>query len=581
MRRRIVLAGVCAVVAAAPQIAAAERQRGHTTNARVAQVAPNERVLLVTFGDRPDATAASARLGGLGSVRPMLEEIGVWELRPTGTASARAAVLGRQGVVRAEWSLLRTTDALPDVRPAPAPPLPLVALPEPTDPFYVQPAPTQQWSLRQGTWAPGTAAYDRPTIAILDSGIATTHEEWQGGVLVAPYSTLRNIASAEDVATTGHGTHVAGIAAAPANGIGVVGVAPASATGATPGASKVMPVQITDALGRSTDITMMRGITWAVNNGAKVINISSGGPGYSQAFQDVVNWAYKRGVLITASVGNEGLDDNPLNFPAGYDHVIGVGAQCDAIVTAFDCPIAFARARFSNFNQSVDVLAPGVNIASTIPVSVTSRQIVPGYGFKDGTSMASPYVAGVVALIYASHPGITPYQVTRILQTTSSRAAVGRSSSDGWGVVNPLAAVQAPAPVDDLSEPNDDIKLLPQRDNLRVTRAPQRIQARADANDDPVDIYPVILRKGERMRVTVVSGKARMGVLVVRPGLKSLSLRDPRNLDRIEAKLLGSTRRTTPGTRSVVVRATQTGRHYIAVVTVLRGDDYTLKIQRL
>ena len=543
--------------------------------------AATERVLLVTFSDRPDRAAGEARLAGLGTARPSVPEIGVWELRPRDASTARALVLTRDQVVRAEWSRIRTSDVLTDPRPQPPATLPLVTLPEPTDPFYAQPSPNQQWSLHRGNWVPGLMAYDRPTIAILDSGIDSTHEEWrEPGLLVSPRSTVRHVDSAEDVGERGHGTHVAGIAAAPANGIGVVGVAPASPTPAVPGVSKVMPVQIADALGRSSDETMIRGIRWAVNHGAKVINISSGGTGYLQAFQDTVDWAFRNGALIVASVGNEGLEDNPLNYPAGYDHVIGVGAQCDGVVELIDCPTLFGRARFSNFNFSVDLLAPGVNIASTIPLAVTEGQFAPGYGFKSGTSMSAPYVAGVVALVFASHPGISPSQVTRILQTTASRGAIGRNSSEGWGIVNPLAAAESPAPVDDLSEMNDDVKWLPKRDTLRATRTPKRLVARADFNDDPVDTYPVLLLKGERLKVTIAAKTGRLDLLVFRPSAPSVS---PSVLSdrQFNAKLLGSTRRSTPGTRAVVVRARESGRHFVAVSAAAGGGDYTLKIQLL
>lgn len=543
--------------------------------------AATERVLLVTFSDRPDLSAGEARLAGLGTARPSVPEVGVWELRPRNASTARAQALTRDHVLRAEWSRIRTSDELTGPRSAPPATLPPVTLPEPTDPFYAQPSQNQQWSLHRGNWAPGLAAYDRPTIAILDSGIDSTHEEWRTpGLLVWPRSTIRRVDSAEDISDRGHGTHVAGIAAAPANGIGIVGVAPASPSPSVPGVAKVMSVQISDTLGQSSDGTMIRGIRWAVDHGAKVINISSGGTGYVQAFQDTVDWAFRQGALIVASVGNEGLEDNPVNYPAGYDHVIGVGAQCDGVVELLDCPTAFGRARFSNFNYSVDLLAPGVNIPSTIPLAVTEGQFAPGYGFKSGTSMAAPYVAGAVALVFASHPGISPSQVTRILQTTASRGAAGRSSNEGWGIVNPLAAAQAPAPVDDLGEVNDDVKWLARHDTLSIARIPTRFEARADFNDDPIDTYPVFLRKGQRLKVTIAAKAGRLGVYVFRPSTPSVS---PTVLSdrQFNAKLLGSTRRSTPGTRAVVIRARESGRHFVAVYAAAGGGDYALKIQRL
>jgi subtilisin family serine protease len=551
----------------------------------VGQVPAGDQVLLVTFEDHPDQRTAAARLAGLGTVDESVPEVGVWALRPADDATARAAALGRQGVTRAEWSLVHKIDALPDARPVPNPALPLITLPEPTDPFYAVANQNQQWSLRQGNWTLGLSGYDRPTIAILDSGLDTTHEDWDDpGLTVYPRSTILRVDRALDGSERGHGTHVAGIAAAPANGVGIVGVAPASGTPALSGVSKVMPVQITNVQGESTDTTMMAGIRWAVNHGAKVINISSGGRGGTLAFQDTVNWAFKRGAIIIASAGNEGArgDSNGVNFPAGYDHVVGVGALCDAIVTP-DCPTPFGRAEFSNHNYTVDVMAPGVNVVSTVPLVIHDREVAPGYAFKDGTSMAAPYVAGVAALIYASHPGITPYQVTRILQTTSSNGAAGRSrsSNNGWGAVNPLLAAQAQAPVDDLSEPNDDIKYLAKRDNMRVTRTPITLTARMDNNDDAFDNYPVILRKGERMKVTVTALQGRLALRVYRPRARSVYPIFETAKQLRERRVLGETRRATPGTRTVVVKAKETGRHYVSLGALAGGGDYTVVIRRV
>jgi hypothetical protein len=577
-----------AVMATAPQAVLADAVKAPDSRS-IGEIAEGDS-LLVTFADRPDRDEAERRLRGIGAIRPSLPEEGIWEVSSAKASSARALVLARPGVVRTEWALVRTTDDLTRMRPTPPATLPLLTAVEPIDPLYANAGPAQQWSLRLGNWSPGLGANARPAIAILDSGVDSTHEEWRNsGALFAPRSTLRSTGVAEDIAMNGHGTHVAGIAAAPANGVGVVGVAPAAGVtlpdsqygpGQSTGVSKLIPVQIADPLGRSTDGTIIRGIRWAVNNGAKVINISSGGPGYSQAFQDTVNWAYKRGAVIISSVGNEGDIDNPVNFPAGYDHVIGVGALCDATVDGVDCTTPYGRAQFSNYNYSVDLLAPGVNIPSSIPISVHEREISPGYGFKDGTSMAAPYVAGVAALVYASHPGISPFQVTRILESTAARWRSGRNNKDGWGAVNPLAAAQAQAPMDDLAEPNDDVKWLPKRDTIRVTRTPVRLRAWADFNDDQFDTVPVLLRKGERMRVTLAARRGRLAADVYRPGATSVSFRS-RSRERLAATRLGGMRRTTPGTRSVVVRARETGRHFIAIEAVAGGGEYTLQVQRL
>lgn len=569
----MVAAGACAGAARA----AAGTDDARNSIGRLPDGAPE---LLVTFADRPDAGEAQARLADLGTVSDLVPEVGAWTLTPAVPATARARVLARPEVIRAEWSSVKRTTDLP----APAPPvatLPLQTLPVATDPLFV--GPPGQWSMKQGTWAEGLAAYDRPIIAILDSGLDATHEEFRTpGLIVSPYSTITRRESAPDVSVTGHGTHVTGIAAAPMNGVGIVGVAPASAT-ATPGTSRIMPVQIANSRGVSSDRTMMMGIRWAVTHGARVINISSGGPGYSQAFQDTVNWAYRRGALITSSVGNEGFDTNEVNFPAGYDHVIGVAAQCDKRVDPPDCPTALGQARFSNYNYSVDVMAPGVGVISTIPLRVSRGQITPGYGLNEGTSMAAPYVAGTVALIMAAHPGASPYEVTEMLQRTSTRAASGkpRSSREGWGAVDPLKAAQAPTPEDDLVEPNDDVKYVPASQMIRLTGTERRVlRASADFNNDQFDVYSVGIVKGQRVRVTISAAVGKMDMAVFRPGTSSISPRI-RTQDWLDARMVATTRRYTPGTRSAVFTAPATGRYFVSVVALQGGGAYTLSIQRL
>ena len=579
--RALIAAAASLAVAATATAQAARAQWAGASAHSLGQVVPGDRTLLVTFGDRPDAATARERLRGVGTIHESVPQVGLWELRAARPATARADVLRRPAVRLAEWSLRQTSDALTDPPKPPPATLPLQVLPDPADPVYADAA--VAWGMHRGTWSMGLAAYDRPTIAILDSGIALTHEEWRdGGVVVFPRSIVDGDDTPEDVSPIGHGTHVAGIAAAPANGVGVVGVAPASGSPADPGMSKVMPVQVSVADGTSTVGMTIRGIRWAVTHGAKVVNISSGGPNYVQAYQNVVNWAYRNGVLIVASVGNDGLTGNEVSFPAGYDHVVGVGALCDAKVSvAFGCVAPFTRAGFSNFNASVDMLAPGVNVPSSVPLSVTKNQVAPGYGLLSGTSMAAPFVAGAAALVFASHPGITPYQVTRILESTASRAAAGRARTnrDGWGVVNPLAAAQAPAPVDDLAEPNDDVQFLPRGLTLRPGRAPVRLSAWADANDDPYDTYPVFLRKGQRLKVTIDAPSARLGVFVFRPSTPSTGA--ALSNAQLAVKSLGQTRVTTPGRRVVVVTARETGRHFVTVTATFRGSPYTLKIQRL
>src|SRR5690606_20494522 len=164
----------------------------------------------------------------------------------------------------------------------------------------------------------------------------------------------------------------------------------------------------------------------------------------------------------------------------------------------------YGTAVFSNRNNSVDIVAPGVGILSTVPPRIVTRVAAPGYAVKDGTSMAAPYVTGVAALVQAANGNaLSPYQVMRQLALTASpNGARGRDNRSGYGVVNPVAAVTLNAPEDDHSEVNDDIRWV-RRPGPRRVGVPQRITATIDQLEDIDDGYPVRLRRGDRLQVTL------------------------------------------------------------------------------
>ena len=572
MCRRVALAvgaAVLALAAAVPALAAgpakpadpSSRPGGQIAFERTRPVVPH---LLVTFADTPSGQVARARLAGLGRIAAVLPEAGIWSVVPGDAATARDRALARDGVSGVEWSREREAEQ------APAPPAALGPAPPVTDPLFT---PTAQWSLLTRTsWGIDlTTIPVRPRIAILDSGVDATHEEWSGpnSPLVAPRSTLRNDADASDHGLTGHGTHVAGIAAAPANGLGIVGVAPGSPT------AQVIPVQIADQNGDSSDLTIIRGIRWAVNNGAKVINISAGGIGYSRAFQDTILWASSRGALVVASVGNQGQDVNALNYPAAYRRVLGVGAQCDGIVT-YDCPRPFETATFSTHNRSVDVIAPGVNILSTVPRRVSERVVTPGYALKDGTSMAAPYVAGLAALVMAANGGnLSTYQVmSQIENTAADIGAKGRDDFSGHGVVNPRAAVTLTAPRDDADEVNDDVKWLTGTISLNQRR-PSTIAASADRVEDPDDVYAVRLKKGERLRMNLSHARGTLDLYLWNPGTRTVATGQD-NIDRHLVRFRSGVKRRTVMT----VTASRAGVYYVNVFARAGKSAYTLTLTR-
>lgn len=562
----LVLGGGGSALAAGPaKPATVEAAGGYAHAAEFRHTLPGAARLLVTFSDAPPRAVAASRLAGLGALSPVVPEAGVWGLSPA-AGSVRGRALARPQVTGAQWSLRRQSADRP-IPPTPPGPAPVFI-----DPFF---KPSSQWGLLGGpTWgAELTVSGPRPPIAILDSGIDATHEEWGGPAspLIAPRSTLRGDNDAADHGLSGHGTHVAGIAAAPANGVGIVGVAPAAA-----GTAPVMPVQIADRDGSSTDETMMRGIRHAVVNGARVVNISAGGPGYSQAFQDTILWASARGALIVASVGNQGQDVNALNYPAGYRRVLGVGAQCDGNVTS-DCPRAFAAATFSNHNRTVDILAPGVGILSSVPARVTDRQVAPGYALKDGTSMAAPYVSGVAALVMAANGNrLSPYQVMQQIENTAiDLGTTGRDNTNGHGVVNPRAAVTLQGPPDDAEEVNDDVKWVSGNIRLNEIGRPLVISATADQYEDPDDVYAVRLTRGERIRAVITHGPPRLDLYLWDPGTRTVGTEDG-NLERHLVNYRPGTAR-----RGVIVyRAPRTGVYYFDVFARRGGGTYALRLTR-
>lgn len=230
----------------------------------------------------------------------------------------------------------------------------------------------------------------------------------------------------------GHGTHVSGIIGATGNdATGVVGVA-----GYPEGGVEIMPLRVLDTWGSGYNSDIVDAVYYAADNGADVINLSLGGGGFSGAFQDAVNYADSAGVVVLAAAGNNG--NTTTSYPAGYANVIGVGAT-----TNLD-----TKASFSNFNGTVDVSAPGLNILSTVPSYPFLGSTLEGnslnHEYYSGTSMATPMAAGLAALLRAQLPGLSPSQVQSAMQLYSDDlGAAGRDNSFGYGRINAFATLLA------------------------------------------------------------------------------------------------------------------------------------------
>jgi thermitase len=205
-------------------------------------------------------------------------------------------------------------------------------------------------------------------IAILDTGVDQDHPDLADKIV----SNINFISGATVDDVYGHGTHVAGIAAAVTNnGIGVAGLGYSST---------IMNVKVLGDGGMGTDGGVALGIIWAADNGAEVISMSLGGVGYSSTLEDAVNYAWSKGVVVVAAAGNNG---NTVPFyPAACTNCIAVAAT-----NAIDTKVSG-----SNYGDWVDVAAPGVGIYATFKGG--------GYGYGSGTSMAAPHVAGLAALVF-------------------------------------------------------------------------------------------------------------------------------------------------------------------------------------
>jgi type VII secretion-associated serine protease mycosin len=219
--------------------------------------------------------------------------------------------------------------------------------------------------------------------------------------------------------TVGHGTKVAGIIAArPAKGTGMVGLAPEAT---------IIPIQQNDAEGHGSVETLTQAILHAVDADAHVINISqdtSNAVKPDDSLEQAINTALAKNIVIVASAGNDGVGGNVKEtYPASYEGVLAV-ASSDR---------NNERASFSQSGDFVDVAAPGVDMISTVPGG--------GHCSDSGTSFSAPYVAGVAALLKAEHPQWTARQIVAQIEQTAERATAGHDRLVGWGVVDPVRAL--------------------------------------------------------------------------------------------------------------------------------------------
>ncbi|WP_155369390.1 S8 family serine peptidase [Catellatospora vulcania] len=383
-------------------------------------------------------------------------------------------------------------------------------------------------------------------VAVVDTGVDTGHPDLVGRT-VAGYNAVSPGASVAD--TAGHGTFVSGIIAANTNNS--AGVAGVTWNG------RVMPIKVFDGE-YASDSDVAEGITWAVDHGAKVINLSLGGPGGSTVMHTAVKYAVSKGAVVVVSSGNEG-NDVP-QYPAAFPEVISVGATDDS----------GRLTDFSSFGEHLDIVAPGFDVFSTFPRAADCN---PSwcYGWWSGTSFSAPMVSGVAALLKAKNPSWTPAQIIdRLKSTTRDAGPRGFDPYYGAGMLDAYAALGGttgsvfPQLSAGTSEPND----VP----ARATTVPAGSSVTATiAVEGDVDWYKVVL--------------AQDGTLTVRATPPAHDEARPQNVDIVlgvydaTLHIIGHSDGSAPGNAEEVSKLMPAGTYYVKIENFNGSADarnYTL-----
>jgi subtilisin family serine protease len=400
----------------------------------------------------------------------------------------------------------------------------------PTNAYY-----GKQWYLGQDNAFDAWAAppmLEPVKVAVVDSGVDCSLPDFQGDQIAESKSFVGGNPCND---AQGHGTIVAGEIAGALNSAGVVGLAYRS---------QLLVAKVVAPDGSIPIKAEAAGIRWAVDQGARVVNLSFGAlrdpldpalDSYSKVEAQAVAYAVKKGAVVVAAAGNS--DQSPTTpwpyatWPAALPHVIGVGA----LTRSGNVP------DFSDEDPTyVDLAAPGVGIFSTFPKDLTAAQesctpqgytecAIGDYQRPEGTSFAAPQVSAAAAVLLGIDPSLTSSQVTKILErhaddvnaaTGCPECPVGRDKFTGWGRLDVKSAVDflssdAPLPPSDRLEPNDNAAQAPKLWGERPD-----FSATLDYWDDPVDVYRVKLARGQQLgaRVAAHWSHADVDLTVWRPG---------------------------------------------------------------
>lgn len=351
----------------------------------------------------------------------------------------------------------------------------------PSDPL----TPYQGW-LRQivrSDLTPPAVSGQSASLGIVESGIDRNHPELSGGNVF-----LRDGTAPVD----GHGTAVTAIAAAPANGQGIVGVWPGM---------RALISASTPTCGGAVDA-----IDYLVRARVSVINMSYGIPGGCFAHYLATSRAFGAGVLPVAAAGNEFENGNPVETPAADPHVLTVAATAPDLSTAY----------FSNENAAIDLAAPGVGVLTAVPPEEDADGPRDGYARMTGTSFSAPMVAAAATWVAEARPRLDNTQVFEVMRDSATDLGrPGYDISTGFGLLNVARALRVRARRRDPLEPNDDIGFV---DGSFFSRADppifgrrsrrRTVRARIDVFEDPADVYRIVVPARRAVRIVI---KPRFG----------------------------------------------------------------------
>ena len=389
-----------------------------------------------------------------------------------------------------------------------------------------------------------------PLIAVVDAQADPAHPEFAGG---------NTTADVRFPVTNSHGTATTSVAAAPVNGVGIVGVWPGARALNLP-----LPQEISCA-----DSTAQ--IVEAIKRGAAVINMSYGATAPCYPEYVALQVAVARGIVPVAAAGNEFAEGNPPEFPASLPHVLTVAAVGPDLRSS----------AFSNTGPAIDLSAPGVSIMTAVPPALDVNDgSADGWERQSGTSFAAPMVSAAVAWVRAARPGLTADQVAQAVRLSAQDPqGDGWQPDTGFGVLSVGAALTIQPPPADPSEPNDDIIWVDGRALGKPTRLiyrgakTARVRALLDSYEDPADVYRIKLRKRSRVKITAnPAGNDDVALAV-----------HARQAKRLSAKPLRRSARRGSRTERIVLRnSTSRARTYYVSVRVQSSRDldsvYALRV---